>query len=401
MTEIVERKVWQKTFGLDLLRAIPMGIVETVGSTFAMFVAVGILEVGTLSKSAIIGGPALGLLISLFSVAMVRRMGMSVNVASALGWGVSAASFAAAALFPHQAGIYVFGIVLAALTHTLASPLQSQIYRQLYPDKIRGKLFSSVGFVRAGAAALFGFYGGRWLVSQGADYSGLFWVFACCSLLKAVFTLCMDRVYLRKTGKLSLLSAFEHLRDDAPFRKLILTWMLLGLGNLVCMALFVEYITNPLYGFGFGAEKVSMVTTTVPMLAFILSVIVWGVIYDRVEFYRLRVIVNLFFIAGVLVYYLSPGYLGLCIGMALHGMGKAGGNVLWSLWVTKFAPADRVGEYMSVHTCFTGIRGVISAFAAFQIALILGPTALGIIGGSLMLLSSCLLIPEVKANWGK
>ncbi|MFC4991009.1 hypothetical protein, partial [Rubritalea tangerina] len=26
-----------------------------------------------------------------------------------------------------------------------------------------------------------------------------------------------------------------------------------------------EYITNPSYGFGYGAEKVSLITTTVPM----------------------------------------------------------------------------------------------------------------------------------------
>lgn len=401
MTEFVEKRVWQKTFGLDLLRAVPMGVIETVGSTFAMFVATGILHVGTLSKSAIIAGSAMGLLGSLFSVAMVRRMGLSVNVASAFWWLMAALSYAVAALFPQQATVYVLGVVLATLAHAMTSPLQSQIYRQLYPDKIRGKLFSATGFVRSGVAAAFGFFAGRWMVQQGVDYAPLFWIFAVCCLLKAACILGMNRVYLRKTGKLSLLSAFEHLRDDKPFRKLIITWMLLGLGNLLCIALFVEYITNPDYGFGFGAEKVSLITTTVPMLAFIVSVIVWGIVYDKMEFYRLRIMVNLFFIAGILIYYTAPGFTGLCIGMALHGMGKAGGNVLWSLWVTKFAPADRVGEYMSVHTCFTGIRGVVSAFAAFQIALWLGPMALGFIGAAFMILSSCLLIPEVKANWGK
>lgn len=397
----VAEKNWRRTFGVDLLRSLPMGVTETVGSTFAMFVAAGLLQLGTLSKSAIIAGPAIGLLLSFFTVAMVRRTGVSVNISAALGWLISAFGFAMIGLYPTVGWVFVGGIVAAALGHTLASPLQAQIYRQHYPDKMRGKLFSIVGMVRAAVAAGFGYLAGIWLAQRGTDYAALFWVFSGCSLLKGSLTMCMRPVHLRKTTKLSFLQAFEHLRTDARFRKLISSWMLLGFGNLLCMALFVEYITNPEYGFGYGANKVSLLTTTIPMLAFIVSVVGWGMIYDKMEFYRLRITVNIFFFCGILVYYLSPNFLGLCIGMSLHGMGKAGGNVLWSLWTTKFAPADKVGEYMSVHTFFTGIRGLISAFCAFAIAQTLGPAVLGIAGASFILLSSLMLLPELRENWGK
>jgi MFS family permease len=137
------------------------------------------------------------------------------------------------------------------------------------------------------------------------------------------------------------------------------------------------------------------------MLAFIVSVFVWGMVYDKMDFYRLRVLVNLFFFAGVLVFFFAPSYLWLCVGMALHGMGKAGGNILWSLWTTKFALADHVGEYMSVHTFFTGFRGIISAFVAFPLILLVGPHVIGVIGAGLILLSSLWLLPELKQNWGR
>ena len=87
--------------------------------------------------------------------------------------------------------------------------------------------------------------------------------------------------------------------------------------------------------------------------------------------------------------------------MALHGMGKAGGNVIWSLWVTKFAPAESVGEYMSVHTCLTGVRGIATAFIAFPLILWIGPFGVGMIGAGLILLSSLWLMPEVIQNWRK
>lgn len=401
MNESVAEQNWKRTFSMDLLRSVPMGITETVGSTFAMFVAVGLLQLNTLSKSAIIGGPAVGLLMGFFIVALVRRSGISVNVAAAIGWGIAAIGYAVVALYPNDGSVFVAGVVVALLSHALAAPLQSQIYKQHYPDKSRGRLFSTVGMLKAAVSASFGYFAGLWLLGQGVHYGPLFWVFSACSLLKASFTLGMRPVYLRKTQKLSPFQALEHLKSDKVFRKLISSWMLLGFGNLLSMALFVEFITNPDYGFGYGAEKVSLITTAIPMLIFIVSVFVWGAIYDKMNFYQLRVIVNAFFFLGILVYFHSPTYTGLCIGMALHGIGKSGGTVLWSLWTTKFAPAEHVGEYMSVHTLFTGIRGVISAYLAFVIAQSFGPGIVSVVGASCILISSLMLLPELRASMVK
>ena len=401
MSEPAAEHNWKRTFGMDLLRSVPMGITETVGSTFAMFVAVGLLQVNTLSKSAIIGGPAIGLLMGFFIVALVRRSGLSVNFAAAIGWGIASLGYASAALYPNSGTIFVTGVVVALLSHALAAPLQSQIYKQHYPDKSRGRLFSTVGMVKAAVSATFGYFAGIWLLGQGVNYGPLFWVFSVCSLLKAGFTLGMRPVYLRKTNKLSPFQALEHLKRDKVFRKLISSWMLLGFGNLLCMALFVDFITNAAYGFGYGAEKVSLITTTIPMLIFIVSIFVWGAIYDKMNFYQLRLIVNVFFFLGILVYFHSPNYTGLCIGMALHGIGKSGGTVLWSLWTTKFAPVEHVSEYMSVHTLFTGIRGVISAYLAFVIAQSFGPSNVSIVGAICILISSLMLLPELRASMAK
>ncbi len=395
--------VCRQTFRWDLLRAMPMGAVETSVTTFAILIANRYLDLADVMKSWLVAGTAIGLLLSLFSVAMVRRLGWSVNLSAALTWVFASVGFALAAIdgMDGQSNelYFVGGMVLALLSHSLSSPLLSQIYRRHYPGEIRGKLFSVVGVVRSGTAAAFAYVIGMMLTNGSLSYAGLLWIFAGCSLLKGVFTLTMKPVYLRKSNKLKLLDAFGHLRTDVAFRKLISAWMLLGVGNLIAMALFAEYVSNERYGFGFDEAQISMITATVPMLAFILSVVFWGMIYDKMEFYRLRVLVNLFFVAGILVFFFAPSYLWLCAGMALHGMGKAGGNIIWSLWVTKFAPAENVGEYMSVHTCLTGVRGIFTAFIAFPLILWIGPFGIGMIGASLILLSSLWLMPEVVKNW--
>lgn len=401
----LDHGVCRQTFRWDLLRAMPMGAVETAVTTFAILIANRYLDLEDIMKSWLVAGTAIGLLLSLFSVALVRRLGWSVNVSASIAWAVAAVGFGIAAIDGMDGEsnrlFFVGGLVLALLSHSLSSPLLSQIYRRHYPGEIRGRLYSIVGVVRAGTAALFAYVIGMMLSNGALSYAGLLWIFAVCSLLKGVFTLTMKPVYLRKSHKLKLLDAFSHLRTDAAFRKLISAWMLLGVGNLIAMALFAEYVSNERYGFGFDEAQISMITATVPMLAFILSVVFWGMIYDKMEFYRLRVLVNLFFIAGILVFFMAPSYVWLCAGMALHGMGKAGGNIIWSLWVTKFAPAENVGEYMSVHTCLTGVRGIATAFFAFPLILWIGPFGVGMIGASLILISSLWLMPEVIKHWKK
>ena len=45
-------------------------------------------------------------------------------------------------------------------------------------------------------------------------------------------------------------------------------------------------------------------------------------------------------------------------GAIIFGISYGGGDVAWSLWVTKFAPPERVADYMSIHTFLTGARGI-------------------------------------------
>jgi len=75
---------------------------------------------------------------------------------------------------------------------------------------------------------------------------------------------------------------------------------------------------------------------------------------------------------------------------------NAGGDVAWSLWVTKFAPEGRVADYMSVHTFFTGVRGVLAPLLAFHLVSTLGMEMLGWSSVVLIVLASLLLVPEFK-----
>ncbi|NWK55710.1 MFS transporter [Verrucomicrobiaceae bacterium N1E253] len=395
MEESNEIRHQGKTFALELVRSVPQGFVETSGTTFAMYVAIQVFEVPVWMKMSIAAAASVGLLLSLFAVQVVRRLGCSVNSASVAVWLAAAMGFAMAAMSGDSAEWYFSGVCLAAVFLALGIPLMSQIYRKHYTNRARGKLFSLAGLVRAVVAALAGIGVGSWLAGKGVDFHPLFWFYSVCCLAMALCVLAMARVRLRRSVQLQLFDAFSHVSEDRAFRKLLICWMLLGMGNLLGFALFVEYITNPDYGYALDAAQAGMITSTIPMLAFIVCVVPWGIVFDRVPFYRVRILVNVFFLTGILVYYLGGSYWALCVGIALHGIARAGGNVIWSLWVTKFAPADHVGEYMSVHSCLTGVRGVLAPVIAFSVAGSMGPGVVALAGGVLVVVSSLMLLPEL------
>ena len=388
----------KRTFALELVRSVPQGFIETSGATFAMYIAIQVFEVPDWMKMAIVASASVGLLLSLFIVQIVRRLGCSVNSASVIVWIFAAVGFSTAAMSGQSAGIYMSGVCMAALMLALGIPLMSQIYRKHYTNKDRGKLFSIAGMIRAITTAIAGVVVGSWLTCQQTDFHDLFWFYAACSLVMAGCVMSMARIRLRKTGQLRLFDALCHVREDRPFRKLLICWMILGMGNLLGFALFVEYITNPAYGFSLDAAQAGMITSTIPMLAFIVCVVPWGMVFDRMPFYRVRIMVNVFFMTGILVYYLGNSYMALCIGIALHGIARAGGNVIWSLWVTRFASADRVIEYMSVHSSLTGVRGILAPIIAFSVAGTFGPGTVAIVGGVLVVISSLMLLPELRAE---
>ncbi|MDB9741217.1 MFS transporter [Akkermansiaceae bacterium] len=389
---------WRKNFSLDLFQAIPHGMVETMSITFAIVIANKVFSFGSVEKMAITAASAMGFFVSLFLVPIVRRSQLSVNLSAFLIWLVSGLGFAIAAYSRELPYVYFFSSLVAMICLTVSTPLISQIHRTLYPDKIRGTLFSIGGLVRALIAGIFALVAGGWLDNSGQDFKLLLLLFAGCCVFKGFTVLLMDKVMLRSSKKLSLLESFKHAGEDKAFRKLLTSWMLLGFGNLLCMVLFVEYVTNPKFGYDYSSSDTAFITSTVPMAVFVVMIVPWGILFDKVPFYRLRVIVNVFFLLGILVYFLGNGFWALSIGMGIHALGKSGGKILWSLWVTKFAKSEHVSEYMSVHTFLTGVRGVLSPIIAYSLIDLTGPDAvhyIAIAGAVLIAISSAMLIPEI------
>jgi MFS family permease len=295
--------------------------------------------------------------------------------------------------------------VVALTASSAAIPLLTQIYQENYPERERGVRFARTMILRIAMAALFSDLAGRALSGHFARFR---WLLVSFSLASAFASFCLARIPSRPlsaSGGTHPFHALRFFRDDRLFRQTIISWMFLGFATLMMAPLRVEYLANPKYGVkwqgkALTAGTVALLTGVIPNLARLVLNPVWGWCFDHMNFFVLRITLNVGFALGIISFFTTGSPIGLVVGAIVFGIANAGADVAWSLWVTKFAPPDRVADYMSVHTFFTGLRGVLAPLVAFYLVSGMQPQVLGWISAVLILIGSSFLVPEIKFGKG-
>jgi len=388
------------TYRCERGRALASGILETGGTTFLLLIAVKHYQAGALAKALVAGGGSVGLILSPLLVSLVERTRWPVARAASRLAAVGAASMILMALFPVLPA-FVIGAVVAMTTVAAAIPLMTQIFQDNYPERERGKLFSRTVMIRIATAAVFSELAGRALSGRLEYFRWLLLVFAAAfALASFCLSRCPSRP-LQATDGSHPFKALRFVRDDRLFRSTLVMWMLMGFGNLMMIPLRVEYLANPKYGVTLNnlpltAAGVALFTGVIPNLARLALNPFWGWAFDRMNFFALRMALNLGFAIGIFSFFASNTIVGLAAAAVIFGMSNAGGDVAWSLWVTKFAPPELVADYMSVHTFFTGLRGVVAPVVAFQLLAHWTIAQISWLSVGLILLATALLIPELK-----
>ncbi len=383
------------TYRYERWRAVASGILETAGATFLLLIAVRWFQAGATAKALVAGGGSLGLMLAPLVVSNVARLGWSTATAASRLAAAGAACFLLMAWWP-LLPVFIAGGVLAMTASAAAIPLLTQIYQENYPEAMRGRLFSRTVMIRIGTAALFSEVAGRALSGQMAWFRGLLLVFALALALASFLLARYPSRPLTSAGGTHPFRCWRFVRADALFRRTLICWMLMGFANLMMIPLRVEFLANPKYGLVLTVGEIAFFTGVVPNLARLLLSPIWGWLFDRMNFFILRVVLNAGFAVGILAFFTGHDLRGLILGAIVFGISGAGGDVAWSLWVTKFAPPERVADYMSVHTFFTGVRGLLAPLVAFHVLAVLSIEKLGLISVGLIVLSSVLLLPEIK-----
>jgi len=388
----------RSTFVPDCIRSVFAGALEPAFGTFLLLIAVRRFDASAFEKAWLVAGPSVGLMCGPLVVSAVEEL--RVPAARAICWISSvSAAFLAVGAFVQNSSAYVAFSMIGGMGLTCTVPLMTQVYQNNYPAARRGRLFSGAFVIRIAVAALASQLIGCWLTRSPSKYPSVLLVFSACALASALCWIWVPSAPLAKNPQARHpLRGLQFVREDAAFRRTLFSWMLMGVGNLVMLPLRVEYLARPTPSGLRTAAEIAVLTAVVPNIARLLTSSLWGHAFDRLSFFTLRSVLNFGFALAILSFFTGDSMAWMLVGAVLYGVSGAGGDVAWSLWVTKMAPPERVADYMAVHTFFTGLRGIVAPTLAFYAAERFSIEGIGWVCAFLIVLANMALWPEIRAR---
>lgn len=388
----------RRTQILDIARAVPSGVLFPLESSILLTIAIKQFDASGLAKGFIAAAGGFGLLASPFMTSVARRIGRPVMQVGSFVIGIGTLGFIAA-MTGHLWLMVIGSIVgLAALNSVI--PLNTVTYERNFPVATRGKRVGWGLMLRVAVSAPTALAMGAYLKNHPDRWPLVVLCGAIASVLQVLLYAAIPSAPLERVSGVRNRPwpHFGLLRTDRQLRLTIAAWMLMGFGNLMLLPLRVEYLAQPRYGIMADAAKIAVVTVVIPSIVRLICTPMFGIVFDRLSFFSSRILVNVLFAIYAAAFFSGTSDTGLYFGAVALGVGSAGGDLMWSLWVTKFAPSDRVADYMGLHTFFTGIRAVSAPMIGFAVISRLALSSVALISVTLMIGASLVLVPEMRAE---
>ena len=383
----------RRTFRCDLVRGTGQGILETGFQTIALIILVRVFEASPTQKSILAGANAYGLLLTPFLLHYAGLLGWSPSRLASI-WFLLAAIVLTFSLFTANLVLFLVALLLGAIFLSQHLPQMVQIYADNYARNRRGSLLSNSIFLAVLAAAGFSALAGRLLDFDLSLYplTLAIMVLACLASYIAVGLIPSSPGLTAKRTR-NPLANLSLAFSDRVFGSMLLIWMFMGVGNLMVLPLRVEYLANPLYGINASNTQIAFLTVIMPALGRLCTTHLWGWIFDLMNFAKVRAILNSFFLVSILLFFFTDQLWVMAFASTLFGIAIGGGGIAWNLWVTKVAPEEKTAAYMSVHTFFTGVRGIAAPFAGFYLLTFLSPQTVSMIAAAFIAISIFSLAP--------
>lgn len=384
---------------LDLVRAVPAGVLLPIETTVVLTIAIREFDAPGWAKGLIAASSGVGMLCSPAITAAVRRTGRATMSAAAAIALVGALGFVLGGVGP--LALLVVGTIIGIASISAPIPLVTTMYERNFAAHDRGRRVGRGMSLRVGVSAVSGLGMGALLTAAPGSWRVIMLVAALAmTALAWSFRRTPSEPLAQVTGRDSngatVLPHFHLLRHDQQLRLTLTAWMFMGFGNLMLLPLRVEFLASPDYGIDADPTMIAMLTVAIPSLVRLSCLPMFGRIFDRVSFFSARIMVNLFFALYIAAFFSGSSMIGLVIGAITLGVASAGGDLMWTLWVTKFAPPGRVADYMGLHTFFTGARAVVAPLLAFYVVGRMELATVAWLATGLIIVASLLLVPQAR-----
>ncbi len=75
----------------------------------------------------------------------------------------------------------------------------------------------------------------------------------------------------------------------------------------------LEYLANKEYGLNLSEFEIALLISTIPNAARLFGSMIWGRIFDVVNFFSLRIVLNISFLTGTLAFFARDSWIGLAL----------------------------------------------------------------------------------------
>ena len=392
--ETLEEKT-VKTYHCDLWRGGFEGVLSSGAQTFCLFIAIRFFNAGETIKALIAAAPFMGMFLSMLLLHYASLTNWKKSTWGAVPSFITGCCLLIAA-WEQSLTLFACLVIAGYICRSALLPFITEIYSDNYPPGKRATFFSKPLLLSVGIAALSGFIGSWFLELNINNYHWIFTFLGFCAFAKAVAIFSMPSEPVVDSPHTNPFGNMKYIIKDKSFGYVLLTWFIMGFANLWTLPLRVDYVTAPEWGIEGSAIYVAMIITIIPETIRMILIPFWASLFDKMNFVVLRMILNLFFGFGVLLFFVTSNPWVIGMGSALIGAAFAGGSIAWNLWVTKYAPPGKAGAYMSVHVSLTGIRGTIGPILGYWTVNLIGARNIGIVSFVMMFFATLMLIPEIK-----
>lgn len=362
----------RKALPRDLLRGACMGALFTLPQMFALYVAIHFFEASATQKAMIASAQFVGGFGSLYYTAWAPVFRSNTRAAAAPFLVMAGALIGAASA--QNSWQYTLCAVGAGCCPGVAMPFIVGLLRANYREIVRGQVFGLTVICSTLSIIVFGCYGSGLLDSEVENFRRLYLMLALVAVVVAVAISHMPSSDIRDQARGNPFRAIDLLWKDRLFGYVIVAWFIFGFSHIMIMPQRIETLVNG-ERFAFGALITGLIMLAIPEVVKLMMIPIWARLFDRINFITLRIVLNTTFIGYYISYYLVDHIAGVIVGSILFGASVAGGSIAWTLWVTKFAPPEKTSTYMSIHTLFTGLRGVTAPFIGYALVGAIGVRA--------------------------
>lgn len=359
------------------------------GDGVLFLVAISFFEFSGTAKSTLASAIHYALIVTIFIFPILSKYAWQINRVMPVLLSLSGVSLCVAAS-TNNGSLYIYAIMFGIFCYMLMAPMVTLLWREQIDTHLRGRLFSQIGLMTMLLNLGFSYWSAWYIGDDIERYPPVIYVLAGSLFISAVFSTMLpaQRLQANRQNPFSLLS---NLWKDKLFGYISFTWMILGLGNLASLPLRAEFLNGNAY----DPDTILLLIAVIPTAGSIFSTLIWGRLFDAMNFIALRISINCFFAASLILFF-QDSYTLQILGSICFGIGKGGGSVAWNLWVTKFAPEEQTGDYQSAHAFLTGCRGVVGPLAAYAVWAAFSLQTVVWICTAMVLLSCVLLLPVLK-----